>query len=348
MDRSRENPLVSILIPAFNAERWIEGTLRSALNQTWPRTEVIVVDDGSRDRTREVATSFASAGVKLVSQPNQGAAAARNRAFAESRGDYIQWLDADDLLGPDKIGRQLAARERPADPRTLLSAPWGQFLFRHAHARFSRTALWCDLTPVEWLVRKLGQNLHMQTATWLVSRELTEAAGPWNTRLLGDDDGEYFCRVLMQSNGVRFVPDAKVFYRSTGSQSLSYIGRSSAKIEAQFHSMRLHIGYIRSLEDSERVRSVCVKYLQTWLMNFYPERPDIVRAAEELARELGGRLETPRFSWKYAWVGAVAGPELAKRTQVLSRHVKWSLLRSWDQLLARVEGVPATLAFRKH
>ena len=338
MEHSRETPLVSILIPAFNAERWLAGTIRSALNQTWPRTEVIVVDDRSRDGTREVAMRFAAAGVNVVSQPNQGAAAARNRAFALSRGDYIQWLDADDLLAPDKIERQLAARGRSEDSRTLLSGPWGAFLYRHDHAHFLRTALWCDLTPVDWLVRKLGQNLHMQTATWLVSRELTEAAGPWNTRLLVDDDGEYFCRVLILSNGVRFVPDSMVYYRITGSESLSEIGRSSTKIESQFDSMRMHIEYIRSLEDSERVRAACVKYLQTWLMDFYPERPDIVRAAQELARELGGRLETPRFSWKYRWVDAVGGPGLAKRTQVVSQHVKWSFLRSWDRLLARVEG----------
>ena len=74
----------------------------------------------------------------------------------------------------------------------------------------------------------------MQTATWLVSRELTEAAGHWNTLLLGDDDGEYFCRVLLASQGVRFVPDAKVYYRQTGSKSLSYIGRCERKMAAQW------------------------------------------------------------------------------------------------------------------
>src|SRR2546422_2668132 len=120
-------------------------------------------------------------------------------------------------------------------------------------ASFVTTALWCDVSPREWLLGKMGQGVFKQTATWLVSRELTEGAGPWNTQLLGDDDGEYFCRVLLQSEGVRFVPDAKVFYRSAGASSLSYIGRSSAKIEAQFDSMRLHIRYVRSLEDSERV-----------------------------------------------------------------------------------------------
>src|SRR5206468_5993044 len=135
---------------------------------------------------------------------------------------------------------------------TLLSATWGRFLYRYYRAEFIPTALWCDLSPTEWLLRKMGQNLHMQTATWLVSRELTEAVGPWNTRLLGDDDGEYFCRVLLASDGTRFVPEARVYYRAAGSSSLSYIGRSDRKLEAQWRSMPLHIGYLRSLEDTPR------------------------------------------------------------------------------------------------
>ena len=99
-------PLVSILIPAYNAAEWIAESLRSAMEQTWPRKEIIVVDDGSRDRTAEVARRFASNEVAVVSIENQGAAAARNHALQLAQGDYIQWLDADDLLAPDKIERQ--------------------------------------------------------------------------------------------------------------------------------------------------------------------------------------------------------------------------------------------------
>src|SRR5947208_10643307 len=98
-------PLVSILIPAYNAEAWIADTIQSALAQTWPRKEIVVVDDGSRDATFAVARRFASSEVKVVTQPNSGAATARNKAFALSRGDFIQWLDADDLLAPDKLAR---------------------------------------------------------------------------------------------------------------------------------------------------------------------------------------------------------------------------------------------------
>src|SRR3989454_8667665 len=181
-------PLVSILIPAFNAQEWIADTIQSALRQTWPRKEIIVVDDGSRDHTLAIARQFASKEVSVVTQANQGVAAARNHAFSICQGDYIQWLDADDLLAPDKIERQMEAVDHGASKRMLLSSAWGRFVYRPHRANFVPTALWCDLPPVEWLLRKMGQNVFMQTATWLVSRELTEAAGPWNTQLLGDDD----------------------------------------------------------------------------------------------------------------------------------------------------------------
>src|SRR5882724_856807 len=286
-------PLVSILIPAYNAERWIAETIRSALRQTWPNKEIILVDDGSTDQTVRVAQQFASKTVSIVSQKNQGAAAARNKAFELCHGDYVQWLDADDLLSPDKIAYQMRAAGETTERRTLFSSAWASFRYRPAKARFIPTSLWSDLDPTEWLTRKWEGNWHMQTATWLVSRELTEAAGAWDTRLLGDDDGEYFFRVVNASNGIRFVPKSRIYYRITPTSRLSYIGRSDKKIEAQFLGMKLQIGYLRAREDSDRVRAACVTYLQNWLPNFYPNRPDLVQEAQQLAASLAGCL-SPR------------------------------------------------------
>src|SRR5437899_5608475 len=211
------SPLVSILIPAYNAERWVASTIESAIAQTWPCKEIIVIDDGSTDQTLTVAGKFERKGVHVVTQPNQGAAVARNTAFSLAQGDYIQWLDADDLLSPDKIAKQVEAVEQSQSKRTLFSCGWGYFIFRAKKARFVPTSLWCDLSPIEWLLRRWEENLHMNPATWLVSRELTDAAGRWDTRLLGGgtDDGEYFSRVILASNGIRFVPGAAVFYRET-------------------------------------------------------------------------------------------------------------------------------------
>lgn len=341
-------PLVSILIPAYNAEKLIGDTLRSAIAQTWDRKEIIVVDDGSKDRTLEVARQFAANGVRVFTQGNQGAAATRNKAYSLSQGDYIQWLDADDLLSPDKVARQMAVAEQVDSKRTLLSCGWSKFLHRYHRAQFVPTPLWCDLSPTEWLVRKMGQNLHMQTASWLVSRELTEAAGPWNTQLLGDDDGEYFCRVLLKSSGVRFVSEARVYYRASGAGSLSSIGVSRRKQDAQWHSMQLHIGYLRSLEDTQRVRAACVTYMQNWLISFYPQRPDLIGEMQGVAHDLGGKLQMPRLSWKYSWIGAIFGQDHGRRVQILLPRFKWSVLRSLDGVLFRLENrkiptVPATL-----
>ena len=329
-------PLVSILVPAFNAQEWISDTLRSAIAQTWECLEIIVVDDGSSDQTLAVARQFEAKGVKVVTQNNQGAAAARNKALLLSKGEFIQWLDADDLLAPDKIALQMEALGGSGNRRILLSSEFGQFLYRHERAKFVPSALWCDLSPTEWLLRKMEQNIFMQTSTWLVSRELTEAAGPWNTQLLGDDDGEYFCRVLLASDGVRFVPKSKVFYRASGSGSLSYVGHSDKKIEALWRSMQLHMDYLQSMEDSARIRKACLQYLQTLLIYFYPERLDIVKQAEEMATELGGKLELPHLSWKYAWIRSVFGWPLAKRAQVTFPAIRWKLTRLGDKTLFRL------------
>ena len=330
-------PLVSILIPSYNAERWIGDTIRSALAQTWPRKEIIIVDDGSRDRTLSVAQQFASGNVLVVSQPNQGASAARNKGYELCQGDYIQWLDADDLLSPDKVAKQMAAAQQYQDKRTLLSSAWGYFMYRPSRAEFLPTSLWCDLSPVEWLLGKMGQNLHMQTATWLVSRELTEAAGPWDTRLSLDDDGEYFCRVVLASNAIRFVADAKVFYREQGSDRLSSIDRSDKKLESQFLSIQLHVSYLRSFEDTERVRTASLTYLQTWFRWFFEERRDLASQLERLAATFGGRLEAPTLPWKYLWIQKLFGWTAAKEVRQHWNWCKSFVTRSWDKVLFRFE-----------
>jgi glycosyltransferase involved in cell wall biosynthesis len=334
-------PLVSILIPAYNAQEWIADTLRSAIAQTWEQKEIIVVDDGSTDRTLAVARQFELHGIRVITQDNQGAAAARNHAFRLSQGDYIQWLDADDLLAPDKIERQLVTSSEFNPRRTVLSSSWAYFGYRTHCARFVPTALWQDLSPVEWLLIKMGQGLHMQPANWLTSRELAEAAGPFDIRLSFDDDGEYFCRVLLASEGTRFVPQAKVFYRVNIPKRLSHIGCSDQKKNSLFLSMKLHLQYLRSLENSERVRKACLAYMQTWYPTFYPERRDIVAALQSLAAQLEGHLEEPRLSWKYSWMKPFFGWKVAKWAEMALPQLKGLCVRNWDKAMYRLEFGPA-------
>jgi glycosyltransferase involved in cell wall biosynthesis len=101
-------PLVSAVVPAYNAARTLRAAVESILIQTVVDIEVIVVDDGSEDETAEVARAIADPRVRLISQPNLGASAARNAGIHTARGRYVAFLDADDLWLPDKLARQLA------------------------------------------------------------------------------------------------------------------------------------------------------------------------------------------------------------------------------------------------
>ena len=105
-------PKVSILIPLYNSEKYIAQTIQSALNQTWENKEIIIVDDGSSDNSFEIARKFESDIVKVFLQKNSGSCITRNEAFSFSSGEYIQYLDADDLLSPNKIEFQMKLIER--------------------------------------------------------------------------------------------------------------------------------------------------------------------------------------------------------------------------------------------
>ena len=115
---------VSSIIPAFNSARTVEHTVKSALAQSYSAHEIIIVDDGSTDRTGSIVDALAAANstIKVVHQSNRGLAAARNRGILEATGDYIATLDADDIWHPDKLTLQVAALE--ANPRAALAYAW--------------------------------------------------------------------------------------------------------------------------------------------------------------------------------------------------------------------------------
>src|SRR5207253_4160151 len=98
---------VSILMPSYNSAPYLRAAIESALGQTWPNKEIIVVDDGSTDRSLSIAREFESRGVTVISQRNRGQSAAANRALKSAHGDYIKFFDADDLIHPELIAKQM-------------------------------------------------------------------------------------------------------------------------------------------------------------------------------------------------------------------------------------------------
>ena len=323
--------LVSVLIPAYNVERWISAAIQSATAQTWPNVEVIVVDDGSRDKTLAAARKWESTSVRVVTQPNMGACAARNHALALAQGTYIQWLDADDLLAPDKIAAQMAVARRLADRRVLLSCPFGTFYHRPEKALFEETPLWRDLQPLEYFLVRFEDNACFQTDAWLVSRELTDANGPWTDSGSPDDDGEYFCRMVTKSAGVTFVPEARSYYRVGNSGSLANT-RSAKAVAALFRSKEKCIRYLLSMEDSPRTRKASLHLLQTWMFDMFGHDA-VIADAMRLAADLGGSLERPSLKWKYKPIQWVFGYEAAFRARCMLPRARARTAASIDQFL---------------
>jgi len=149
-----------------------------------------------------------------------------------------------------------------------------------------------------------------------------------------DDDGEYFCRVVAASQGIRFVPDAFCYWRIGNRQSFSGSWRQSdASLQALFLSTVRCIAHFRQLEDSERSRTACVAFLQKRLIYFYPGNPHLVQQICALAEELGGAISPPSLKWKYRYIKAAFGWPAAKRSMLVFPELKQSARRRLDQLM---------------
>jgi glycosyltransferase involved in cell wall biosynthesis len=326
------HPLVSILIPAFNAGRWIGETIRSALGQTWPRKEIIVVDDGSTDQTLSLARQFASKEVSVVTQANQGAAAARNKAFALCQGDWIQWLDADDLMAPEKISCQLAAEDDRA-AETLHACAFATFYrYPQGAVRVSRR-LYRDLDPADWLVAALDTGDWLPPHAWLVSRRLTQHAGPWDERLSLNDDGEYFCRLVSLSSRVKFHDQTLCFYRTGNTRSLSRT-RSEKALQSLLLSVRLTIDHLLKRDRGQRGLSAALAFVQYNVDEFGVSDPRVWDGFRELARELGGELRRPAQSRKLRMARALLGEDLATQLKAGAGQAKGLALRERERILS--------------
>lgn len=279
------DPLVSILIPCYNSEAHLSETLRSALSQTWPHCEVIVVDDGSTDGSVAAARSFEKEGVRVLEQKNAGAGAARNYALRESSGAYIQYLDADDLLAPDKIETQM--RRLAGSQKCLASARWGRFYGGERRAYFADEATCRDFSPTEFLALLYKNNTMMPIHAWLTPRQIADAIEGWNESLAKDMDGEYFARAVLASEGVLFVERAECYYRSGLGASVSQ-GHSRRKAESLWFSVDSTCQALLERENSKVTREACVARYQRFHADSEIEFPDLASRAEEKLRDLGG------------------------------------------------------------
>jgi glycosyltransferase involved in cell wall biosynthesis len=196
---------ISIVIPAFNAERCLRETLESALNQTHPAHEIIVVDDGSTDRTEEIARSYGNR-IRHIKQQNQGIAGARNTAVREATGDWIAFLDHDDLMLPTKLEKQLAIIEANPDLVVVYSA----FTYLYADG----TTKLIPAFPSKSLWPTLRYRSPILPSTSIIRRSALKDVGGF-VQLCGIDDWNMWFRLIRRYSPSAFKehPEGLTMYR---------------------------------------------------------------------------------------------------------------------------------------
>ncbi|MDO8541021.1 MAG: glycosyltransferase family A protein [Opitutaceae bacterium] len=303
--------LVSIIVPCFNAERWVGAAIESAVGQTWPAKEIIVVLDGSTDGSREVVQRYRFRGVVVIEQSNRGAAAARNRGLAQARGEFIQFLDADDLLAPDKLERQLEVLGGLGD-RLLSSSAWARFRADPGEARFTPQPNWRDLSGPEFLMLHYEERCMMHPAAWLAPRALLDRAGPWDETLTLNDDGEYFARVMLAADRIVFSNTARSYYRSDVPDSLS--GRRDRRsLDSLYRSVELTVAHLLAADSSARARAAAAYGWKWTAFELFPGAPDLSRHAEQNSRNLGGSPRPFPAGGRFQLAARLLGWRMAKR-----------------------------------
>jgi glycosyltransferase involved in cell wall biosynthesis len=193
--------LISCIVPVFNGERYLRESLDSILTQTYRPIEILVIDDGSTDGTRAVVASYGDA-IRYLWQPNAGPPRARNFGLSAAEGEFVAFLDADDLWLPDKLSLQIARfRERPDLDLcvTYCQVFWIPELAEE-EARFQGHRL---SRPLPGYV----------TQTLLARRALFVRVGGFDTSRLVGDPADWFLRAAEQGAVMELLPDVLVYRR---------------------------------------------------------------------------------------------------------------------------------------
>jgi len=278
-------PRVSILIPAYNAENWIRQAIDSALAQTYPNKEVIVVDDGSTDGTRDVIRSF---GEKICFVPSShlGGNAARNLLLKTSSGEWLQYLDSDDYLLPGKVAGQIGELQANGDVFDVICSPYILRNENNGQERLIELALPLDV-PGEYI--SWGR---FWTGAFLMRRCALIEVGRWKEDQVACQEHELLLRFMRSGKRFGLWNEAAAVYRQHGTATVSK--------KDPLRTIRLRMYLTNQCEDflrqEQRLNSVYSRLLYT------------------------ARLDCARSAWKYDRAYAV---ELAKKASASGR--RWVL-----------------------
>lgn len=210
-------PLISVIIPAFNSEKTIQGTINSVLNQTWENLELIVINDGSQDSTLGIITRIKDPRIKVFSYTNAGVAASRNRGFAQAQGEFVSFLDADDLWTVDKLASQLKALQENSQAGVAYS--WTDHI--DENSQFLRGGSHCNISG-DVYAELLKSNFLANGSNVLIRTQALIEVGDFNQSFTPAEDWDMYLRLAARYHFIA-IPLVQILYRVTTTSASSNV-----------------------------------------------------------------------------------------------------------------------------
>jgi glycosyltransferase involved in cell wall biosynthesis len=292
---------VSIIIPVFNAEAYLASTLNSCLNQDMTVVkEIILVNDHSTDSSRDIIKEYQSNHPNLIkflsNEGRKGAPASRNLGIKHATGDYIQFLDADDLLSKDKLKCQYDALVN-SKGQAVATCSWFKFQDDLADAEVRKQHIDKSYeNPWEWLVDSWSGMGVGQTGIWLVSKDLIDQVSGFDESLEMNQDGDFFAKVLLRADQIIYCDSVSVYYRNRYANSVS----KNTTDKAAWSVLQSYKAYedILNFIDLPKIREALCSNYYRFVYQYYNKYQELAEEAMNRAESLGFEpFERDNLSW---------------------------------------------------
>jgi glycosyltransferase involved in cell wall biosynthesis len=320
-------PFISVIIPVFNAERYIGQSIQSVLGQTFPDFELLVINDGSTDASESVIGRFSDQRIRYFNKPNEGQCRTLNLGIAESKGRYIKFLDADDYLNQDHLSALVARLQTIPDKEqteVLYLCKWQRFSGIRDLWPMGYRPEWRDAEAATFIEKALGNGPDMLPAwQWLIPKVIIESSGGWNEDLGLGNDFEFSIRLILASRRIVFCEGAIVYYRSDLRANMSS-DTSLKTILSVLHASRIGIENILSTYNSQEIRRVCADKLMAWLISYYPYiGRQLVSIVEAEINELGGSKLDVGWGPKMRFMRHLFGWKITRLAQHIFYRIRY-------------------------
>lgn len=269
-------PTISVVVPAYNAGKTIQNTLESVLKQTFSDLELIVINDGSTDNTLEILDTIQDPRIKIFSYENGGLPVARNRGISQSTGEFISFIDADDLWTPDKLELQLTALQN--HPEAGVAYSWSVFMDDKGEYFHADDPIYYEGNV---FAKLLLRNFITHGSNLLIRRQAIESVGNFDLTVPPCADWDFYLRLAARWLFV-VVPKPQIFYRQSSSSM-------SAKVEEMERCSLLVVekAFQSAPQALQHLKSQSLAYVyhysaELWLRHSTNNRSDFKEANKKL------------------------------------------------------------------